>query len=209
MLFEKAQHAGDCGLTGRFADNRTSCFPVFHSWSPRQIPNFLSSIASSTSEPPTPCVGVSYDKKPGSYETGFSEPCGGIIRGPHRSVLRWGERGRSLRICSFRGSYGNRGNGMEQASSDVVPLAGLGPARFLGRGILSPLCLPIPPQRRVYSCVFYHVPHQSSSGNQNGFSIDLNGFSRERRSAGGRFRAPSAAGKADSPLNRKFFIVYR
>jgi hypothetical protein len=24
VLFEKAQHAGDCGLTGRFADNRTS-----------------------------------------------------------------------------------------------------------------------------------------------------------------------------------------
>jgi hypothetical protein len=24
LLFEKAQHTGDCGLTGRFADNRTS-----------------------------------------------------------------------------------------------------------------------------------------------------------------------------------------
>ena len=24
MLFEKVQHTGDCGLTGRFADNRTS-----------------------------------------------------------------------------------------------------------------------------------------------------------------------------------------
>ena len=40
--------------------------------------------------------------------------------GPHRSVLRWGKGGRSLQIWSFRGSYGNRGSGMEQASSDVV-----------------------------------------------------------------------------------------
>jgi len=24
VLFEKVQHTGDCGLTGRFADNRTS-----------------------------------------------------------------------------------------------------------------------------------------------------------------------------------------
>ena len=31
----------------------------------------------------------------------------------------------------------------------VVPLAGLEPARMLLRGILSPLRLPIPPQRRI------------------------------------------------------------
>ena len=31
----------------------------------------------------------------------------------------------------------------------LVPLAGLEPARSLDRGILSPLRLPIPPQRRV------------------------------------------------------------
>ncbi len=35
----------------------------------------------------------------------------------------------------------------------VVPLAGLEPARSLLRGILSPLRLPIPPQRRVF-CIF-------------------------------------------------------
>jgi hypothetical protein len=29
----------------------------------------------------------------------------------------------------------------------MVPLAGLEPARSCPRGILSPLCLPIPPQR--------------------------------------------------------------
>ena len=32
---------------------------------------------------------------------------------------------------------------------DVVPLAGLEPARYRYRGILSPLCLPIPPQRHI------------------------------------------------------------
>ena len=31
----------------------------------------------------------------------------------------------------------------------MVPLAGLEPARMLLRGILSPLRLPIPPQRRI------------------------------------------------------------
>ena len=33
--------------------------------------------------------------------------------------------GRTQRICSFRGSFGNRGNGMELRSSDVVPAAGV------------------------------------------------------------------------------------
>ena len=32
----------------------------------------------------------------------------------------------------------------------LVPLAGLEPARSLDRGILSPLRLPIPPQRRMF-----------------------------------------------------------
>ena len=35
---------------------------------------------------------------------------------------------------------------------DLVPLAGLEPARMLLRGILSPLRLPIPPQRPVAIC---------------------------------------------------------
>ena len=33
----------------------------------------------------------------------------------------------------------------------VVPLAGLEPARSLNRGILSPLRLPIPPQRHIFN----------------------------------------------------------
>ena len=45
-------------------------------------------------------------------------------------MVRWGEGGRSLRICSFRGSYANRGNGMQQAFSDVVRRAGLEPANL-------------------------------------------------------------------------------
>ena len=35
----------------------------------------------------------------------------------------------------------------------LVPLAGLEPARYRYRGILSPLCLPIPPQRHI----IYHI----------------------------------------------------
>ena len=45
-------------------------------------------------------------------------------------------------MCSFRGSYANRGNGTELSSSDVVPVAGLEPARDRSQGILSPRCLP-------------------------------------------------------------------
>ena len=38
-----------------------------------------------------------------------------------------------------------------KACSDVVPLIGLEPIRSCPRGILSPLCLPIPPQRHGYT----------------------------------------------------------
>ena len=39
----------------------------------------------------------------------------------------------------------------------MVPAAGLEPARLLGRGILSPLCLPIPPSGHiVYLCLTKH-----------------------------------------------------
>ena len=34
-------------------------------------------------------------------------------------------------------------------SFSLVPLTGIEPVRFLRRGILSPLCLPVPPQRRA------------------------------------------------------------
>ena len=56
--------------------------------------------------------------------------------------LRFGKGRRTQRICSFRGSYANRGNGMEQSSSDAVPVTGLEPVRDLSQGILSPRCLP-------------------------------------------------------------------
>ena len=34
----------------------------------------------------------------------------------------------------------------------LVPLTGIEPVRILLRGILSPLCLPVPPQRRIIFC---------------------------------------------------------
>ena len=39
-------------------------------------------------------------------------------------------------------------------ASFMVPLTGLEPVQYRYRGILSPLCLPIPPQRQVV--LFYH-----------------------------------------------------
>ena len=36
-----------------------------------------------------------------------------------------------------------------QKQSPMVPVTGLEPVRMLLRGILSPLCLPIPPHRRA------------------------------------------------------------
>ena len=43
---------------------------------------------------------------------------------------------------------GKRKNEGQSPSFFLVPLTGLAPVRILLRGILSPLCLPIPPQRR-------------------------------------------------------------
>ncbi len=41
----------------------------------------------------------------------------------------------------------------------LVPLTGLEPVRILLRGILSPLCLPIPPQRQIKNLteILYHI----------------------------------------------------
>ena len=39
----------------------------------------------------------------------------------------------------------------------MVPLAGLEPAHSRLRGILSPLCLPIPPQRHVQQYALYFM----------------------------------------------------
>ena len=38
----------------------------------------------------------------------------------------------------------------------LVPLTGIEPVRFLGRGILSPLCLPVPPQRRLNDIIAHY-----------------------------------------------------
>ena len=61
---------------------------------------------------------------------GLRSPCTDPNPQPNRSPTKWvrfGKGGRSLRIWSFRGAYANRGNGMEQASSDVVEAGGVEP----------------------------------------------------------------------------------
>ena len=40
----------------------------------------------------------------------------------------------------------------------MVPLTGLEPVQYRYRGILSPLCLPIPPQRRLLSIIAHQRP---------------------------------------------------
>ncbi len=39
----------------------------------------------------------------------------------------------------------------------LVPLTGVEPVRYCYRGILSPLCLPIPPQRRIVRDELFHI----------------------------------------------------
>ena len=50
----------------------------------------------------------------------------------------------------------------EWVSAFLVPVTGLEPVRFLRRGILSPLCLPIPPYR-LEQLLWYHILDTQSS----------------------------------------------
>ena len=48
----------------------------------------------------------------------------------------------------------------------LVPVTGIEPVRFLRRGILSPLCLPVPPHRRLlYSSTFLLLRQESGISN--------------------------------------------
>ena len=65
---------------------------------------------------------------------------------------RWGSRlariARNKQIIRTRPRLGRTGSDYIA----LVPLTGLEPVQYRYRGILSPLCLPIPPQRRL--CLF-------------------------------------------------------
>ena len=61
----------------------------------------------------------------------------------------------------------------------MVPLTGVEPVRFLGRGILSPLCLPIPPQRHI--CIL-----------KQRYFIILSRSRQAPRAAGGKLRETAA-----------------
>ena len=47
----------------------------------------------------------------------------------------------------------------------MVPLTGIEPVRILLRGILSPLCLPIPPQRRIFIALLRSAGSAEQRGN--------------------------------------------
>lgn len=54
----------------------------------------------------------------------------------------------------------------------MVLMAGLEPARYRYRGILSPLCLPIPPHQRIYIDGDI-VPHEANKINREHESLIL------------------------------------
>ena len=67
----------------------------------------------------------------------------------------------------------------------VVPVTGIEPVRILLRGILSPLCLPIPPQRRMacsHSSTFFSARQGKNSGSgqiyqfKRGFLCNITNF---------------------------------
>ena len=66
-------------------------------------------------------------------------------------------------MCSFRGAYGNRGNGTELRSFDVVPVVGLEPTRHRWQRILSPPRLPF--QHTGMRDVLYNSFFENSSIN--------------------------------------------
>lgn len=71
----------------------------------------------------------------------------------------------------------------------LVPLTGVEPVRLLQRGILSPLCLPIPPQRQIDAghstrpfCYFTTAfSRRQGKGPPRKIKIDLCPFSGEKR----------------------------
>ena len=81
---------------------------------------------------------------------------------PSRATVRW--------TVAFRFVRALRTNKKREAKATLfllVPLTGLEPVRLLQQGILSPWCLPIPPQRQV--ALFYHdLPLPSSRSEAKG-----------------------------------------
>ena len=73
----------------------------------------------------------------------------GLYQKPNRSPAKWVQFGkeeqRHERALTFKKSRSKR----YRACSDVVPVAGLEPARHRWRWILSPLRLPIPSHRHI------------------------------------------------------------
>ena len=91
------------------------------------------------------------------------------------TLLLWNKK-YFLSICSKNtGNTGNMSNirkkippRLYQSQGGVmVPATGIEPVRILLRGILSPLCLPIPPCRRgtaIYGSTFFHYSQAITQG---------------------------------------------
>ena len=79
--------------------------------------------------------------------SGFQQRCALGVQGnapKHWYSAGFGQKitNRQLTIVSTVGSF-------------MVPLTGLEPVRYRYRGILSPLCLPIPPQRHIINNIIF------------------------------------------------------
>ena len=82
--------------------------------------------------------GAKAGEKANAAAIAFSSPCGGLSDEPPP-------------CSSPAAKYGYQKTGSPQgAACFLVPLAGIEPARLKGRRILSPLRLPVPPQRQIH-----------------------------------------------------------
>ena len=61
----------------------------------------------------------------------------------------------------------------------MVPLTGVEPVRFLRRGILSPLCLPIPPQRHIQSRSYFTTWCPIRQASRGGFPKNMGDFHKK------------------------------
>ena len=78
------------------------------------------------------------------------------ISAPMEQKLRFGSVEPSPPTCHGQVGFDysspcgeNQKTGTQMGTRFLVPLTGLEPVQYRYRGILSPLCLPIPPQRRL------------------------------------------------------------
>ena len=86
----------------------------------------------------------------------FSSPCSGKKNYCSHQCLHWWQRHPTgVSLCYGFDSGADQKEDTLSGVLFLVPATGIEPVRFLRRGILSPLCLPIPPCRHRFVIVAY------------------------------------------------------